>query len=136
MECNRLFADDPDETTSQPIPLEIESPFYNVFGNAMNQYYNNISSQSPSRLSSSSGSSYLNDSNSCDIPSPRVFSSAYDYVDPSYPLNAEVPIKKSRSLENIPINEPTAVVVNGNNSNRDEKSGGLEFGGWLNQFRA
>lgn len=129
MECNRLFADDPDETTSEPIPLQIESPFYNVFGTAMNHYYNNISSNS--HLSSSSGSSYFNNNNSCDIPSPRVqYLSPYDYVDPSDPLNAEVPIKKSRSLENLP-NESNDVA---NGSNRDEKCDILPLG-WLNRYR-
>lgn len=142
MECNRLFAEDPDETASRPMPplLEMENPFYNAFGNAMNHYYNNISSNS--HLSSSSGSSFFNNNNSSDINSPNHFinySDMFDLPDTSHhniiaPLNVSVPppLKKTRSCQNLTTNESN-IVVNGT-SDRDEKGDISRLDGWLRRY--
>lgn len=144
MECNRLFAEDPEETASRPIPplLGTENPFYNAFGNAMNQYYNNISSNS--HLSSSSGSSFFNNNNSSDISSPNHFtnySGMFDLPDTSpqniiSPLNttAPLPLKKTRSCQNLIPNESN-IVVNGPPIDKDEKDDVSSFAGYLRRYR-
>lgn len=140
MECNRLFAEDPEETASRPMPplLGMESPFYNAFGNAMNHYYNNISSNS--HLSSSSGSSFFNQNNSNELPhSPNHFinySDMFDLPDSHHSIlnQSQIPVilKKTRSCQNLTANDTNLIETE---TDRDEKGNISRIAGWLRRYR-